>query len=194
MRRLKQTCAAVSSATGLFGTGTFRTGGFRIGALSIGVLSIVCGAALAVEPDTMFPSLEACMEAALQKQEGVVLRWELTANRDPYGYEVDVLAPNDYRWTMRCTEGNVGAPVRKVGNKDYKKFVSRVKVPEKSARFTAIGAYPHVAEVNKMQLELSGFKGVPYYTYELSTSDGRVATIEVNATTSEIDRTKSERK
>jgi uncharacterized membrane protein YkoI len=45
-----------------------------------------------------------------------------------------------------------------------------------------------------MQLDLSGFKGVPYYTYELSTGDGRVATIEVNATTGEIDYTKSQRK
>jgi len=173
MQRLKHTCAAV---------------------LVTGVLSIGCGAACAVEPDTMFPALEACTEAALQKQEGLVLRWELTSNRDPFGFEFDVLAPNDYRWTMKCTEGNVGAPVRKVGNKDYKKFTARVKVPEKSARFTAIGAYPHVSEINKMQLDLSGFKGVAYYTYELSTGDGRVATIEVNATTGEIDYTKSQRK
>ena len=194
MRRLKQTCPAKFSATPLSGTGSFRSSIARIGTLSIGVVSIVCGTAVAVEPDDMFPSLEACMEAALQKQEGTVLRWELTSNRDPFGYEVDVLAPNDYRWTMRCSEGTVGAPVRKVGNKDSKKFASRIKVPEKSARFTAIGAYPHVAEVNKMQLELSGFKGVPYYTYDLTISDGRVATVEVNAATGEIDHTKSERK
>jgi uncharacterized membrane protein YkoI len=187
MRRLKQTCAAIR-------TGFFRNAMFGIGALGIGVFSMVCGISFAVEPDTMFPPLEACMEAALQKQEGLVLRWELTSDRDPFGFEVDVLAPNDYRWTMRCTEGSVGAPVRKVGNKDYKKFAARIKVPEKSARFTAIGTYPHVAEVNKMQLELSGFKGVPYYTYDLSTSDGRIATVEVNAATGEIDHTKSERK
>jgi uncharacterized membrane protein YkoI len=174
MHRLKLTCAAVG--------------------LSIGALTIGCGTAVAVEPDTMFPALEACMEAAVQKQEGIVVRWELTANRDPYGFEVDVLAPNDYRWTMKCTEGNVGAPVRKVGNKDYKKFSGRVKVPEKSARYTAAGAYPHVSEINKMQLDLSGFKGIPYYTYNLSIGDGRVATVVVDATTGEIDSTKSERK
>lgn len=160
----------------------------------IGALTLDSSRAIAVEPDSMFPPLEACIEAALQKQEGIVLRWELTSNRDPYGFELDVLAPNDYRWTMKCTEGTVGAPIRKVGNKDFKKFTARVKVPEKSARFTAIGAYPHVAEINKMQLDLSGFKGVPYYTYELSLSDGRVATIEVNATTGEIDHTESKRK
>jgi uncharacterized membrane protein YkoI len=162
--------------------------------LVIGALNIGGGDAFAVEPDAMFPALEACTEAAVQKQEGIVLRWELTSTRDPFGFELDVLAPNDYRWTMKCTEGSMGAPIRKVGNKDYKKFTARVKVPEKSARYTAIGAYPHVSEVNKMQLDLSGFKGVPYYTYELSTGDGRVATIEVNATTGEIDYTKSERK
>jgi len=193
MRLLRQTCArfftASFSSPGLLSSGILRTG-----ALGIGALSVVCNAAFAVEPDALFPPLEACIDASLQKQEGMVLRWELTSSRDPLGFELDVLAPNDYRWTMRCTEGNVGAPVRKVGNKDYKKFVSRVKVPEKSARFTAIGAFPHVAEVHKMQLELSGFKGLPYYTYELTTSDGRLATVEVNATTSEIDYTKSERK
>jgi uncharacterized membrane protein YkoI len=51
-----------------------------------------------------------------------------------------------------------------------------------------------VAEINKMQLELSGFKGLPYYSYELSLSDGRVATVEVNAGTGEIDHTESKRK
>ena len=193
MQGLRQTYADLMSRLG-----TFRLGISRIGILSVWILSaaLTLGstATTAVEPDTMFPPLEACMEAAVQKQEGVVIRWELTASRDPFGFELDVLAPNDYRWTMKCTEGTVGAPVRKVGNKDYKKFTGRIKVPEKSARFTAIGAYPHVAEINKMQLDLSGFKGIPYYTYELSLSDGRVATIEVNATTGEIDHTESKRK
>ena len=189
MHRLRQTCAAV-----ILRIGILRIAILRIGILTIGAVAIASGAASAVEPDTMFPALETCMEAALKKQEGLVVRWELTSNRDPFGFEVDVLAPNDYRWTMKCTEGTVGAPVRKVGNKDYKKFTGRIKVPEKSARFTAIGAYPHVAEINKMQLDLSGFKGVPYYTYELSLSDERVATIDVNATTGEIDHTESKRK
>jgi len=162
--------------------------------VSVAALAMGCGRAVAVEPDTMFPALEACMEAAVQKQEGIIVRWELTADRDPYGFEIDVLAPNDYRWTMKCTEGAVGAPTRKLGNKDYKKFTGRVKVPEKSARYTGAGAYPHVAEINKMQLDLSGFKGIPYYTYNLSLSDGRVATVSVDATNGEIDSTKSERK
>jgi uncharacterized membrane protein YkoI len=188
MQGLRQTYADLMSRLG-----TLRLGISRIGILSA-ALTLGSTAATAVEPDTMFPPLEACMEAAVQKQEGVVIRWELTGSRDPFGFELDVLAPNDYRWTMKCTEGTVGAPIRKVGNKDYKKVGGRVKVPEKSARFTAIGAYPRVAEINKMQLELSGFKGVPYYTYELSLSDGRVATIEVNATTGEIDHTESKRK
>ena len=146
---------------------------------------------LAVEPDTMFPPLEACMEAALQKQEGVVVRWELTPTGTRSVSTIDVLAPNDYGWTMKCTEGKVGAPVRKVGNKDYKKLTSRVKVPEKSARFTAVGAYPHVAE---MQQDAAGsepgLKGKPYYTYEtVARTTGAIATVEVNADHREIDYT-----
>ena len=159
------------------------------------ILNLSSAAALAVEPDTMYPALEDCLQAVSQKQEGVVTRWELTASRQPFSFEVDVLAPNNYVWAMRCTEGNVGAPVRKLGNKDYKKLTGRVKVPEKSARFTAVGAYPSVSEVNKMELDIAlSFKGTPYYTYELSTSDGRSATIEVNADTGQIDSTKSSRK
>lgn len=164
-------------------------------ALTVAVLSIGCAAALAVEPDTMYPALEDCLQAVPQKQEGVITRWELTSNRQPFGFEIDVLGPNNYVWAMRCTEGNVGAPVRKLGNKDYKKLTGRVKVPEKSARFTAVGAYPSVSEVNKMQLDIAlSFKGTPYYTYELTTSDGRSATVEVNADTGQIDSTKSSRK
>ena len=158
-------------------------------------LNLSCAAALAVEPDTMYPALEDCLQGAAQKQEGVVTRWELTSNRQPFGFEIDVLAPNNYVWAMRCTEGNVGAPVRKLGNKDYKKLTGRVKVPEKSARFTAVGAYPSVSEVSKMQLDIAlSFKGTPYYTYELTTSDSRSATVEVNADTGQIDSTKSSRK
>ena len=158
-------------------------------------LNLSSAAALAVEPDTMYPALEDCLQAVPQKQEGVVTRWELTSNRQPFGFEIDVLAPNNYVWAMRCTEGNVGAPVRKLGNKDYKKLTGRVKVPEKSARFTAVGAYPSVAEISKMQLDIAlSFKGTPYYTYELSTSDGRSATVEVNADTGQIDSSKSSRK
>jgi len=152
-------------------------------------LNLSCAAALAVEPDTMYPALEDCLQAVPQKQEGVV------TNRQPFSFEIDVLAPNNYVWSMRCTEGNVGAPVRKLGNKDHKKLTSRVKVPEKSARFTAVGAYPAVAEVSKMQLDIAlSFKGTAYYTYELSTGDGRSATVEVNADTGQIDSTKSSRK
>jgi hypothetical protein len=164
-------------------------------ALAVAALNISCAAALAVEPDSMYPALEECLQAVPQKQEGLVTRWELTANRQPFGFEIDVLAPNDWVWSMRCTEGNVGAPVRKLGNKPYKKLTGRVKVPEKSARFTAVGAYPSVAEVSKMQLDIAlSFKGTPYYTYDLSTGDGRSATVEVNADTGQIDSTKSSRK
>jgi hypothetical protein len=175
MHRLKQTCAATI--------------------LTIAASSIGCAAALAVEPDALFPALDECVQAAPQKQEGVVTRWQLTSKQQPFGFEIDVLAPNNYVWAMRCTEGTVGAPVRKLGNKDYKKLTGRVKVPEKSARFTAIGAYPSVAEVSKMQLDLAlSFKGTAYYTYELTTNDGRSASVEVNADTGQIDYTKSERK
>jgi hypothetical protein len=45
--------------------------GLRVSILSVGILSgpdAGSTAAAAVEPDTMFPPLEACMEAAVQKQ------------------------------------------------------------------------------------------------------------------------------
>ncbi|HTS55877.1 MAG TPA: PepSY domain-containing protein [Burkholderiales bacterium] len=163
--------------------------------LSIAAVSIGCGPAVGVEPDSLFPALDECLQAAPQKQEGVVTRWQLTSKEPPFGFEIDILAPNNYVWSMRCTEATVGAPVRKLGNKDYKKLTARVKVPEKSARFTAIGAYPSVAEVSRMQLDLAlSFKGTPYYTYEVTTNDGRSASVEVNADTGQIDYTKSERK
>ena len=93
-------------------------------------MTIGCGTAVAVEPDAMFRPSRYAWRRQCRNKKGVVVRWELTANRDPFGFELDVLAPNDYRWTMKCTEGTVGAPIRKVGNKDYKKFTARVKVPE----------------------------------------------------------------
>jgi uncharacterized membrane protein YkoI len=69
---------------------------------------------------------------------------------------------------------------------------SRAKVPEKSARFTAVGSYP-IAEVRTMKYDTS-WKGRPYYTYEMVLNDNREASVDVNAETGQVDRSKSERR
>jgi uncharacterized membrane protein YkoI len=44
-----------------------------------------------------------------------------------------------------------------------------------------------------MKYETS-WKGRPYYSYEMVLSDGREASVDVNAETGQVDRSKSERK
>jgi hypothetical protein len=151
------------------------------------------GLALAEGPTDIFPKIDACVDAALLQQEGRLVGWKIESAKEPVTMTIDVLAPDDKVWTMKCTEGKVsGAPERKLGNKSYKMLTTRAKVPEVSARFTAAGGYP-ISDMRKMEFGLT-WKGKPYYTYEMRLNDGRDATVDVNAESGQIDRSKSERK
>jgi hypothetical protein len=140
---------------------------------------------------SVFPTIDTCIDAALQQQDGLLIGWDIKNPKDNI-VQLDVLAPDDKIWTMQCSNGKVSTPEKKVGQKKYKMLSSRVKVPEKSGRFTAVGAYP-IAEVRKMEYDTT-WKGRPYYVYQMKTNDGRDATVEVNAETGQVDRSKSERK
>jgi len=157
-------------------------------------VALLAGATTALadfDASAVFPSIDTCIDLALQQQDGIVVAWKLT-NPQATGVEVDVLAPDDRVWNVKCNNGKIGAPERKLGNKNFKMLKSRAKVPEKSARFTAAGSYP-IAEVRTMKYETS-WKGRPYYTYEMVLNDGREASVDVNAETGQVDRSKSERK
>jgi uncharacterized membrane protein YkoI len=150
------------------------------------------GLALADGPTDIFPKIDACIEAALQQQEGRLVGWKIESIKEPVALTIDVLAPDDKVWSMKCADGKISASDRKMGNKNYKMLISRTKVPELSARFTAAGSYP-IAELRKLEYGLS-WKGKPYYTYEMRLNDGRDASTDVNGETGQIDRSKSERK
>jgi len=157
-------------------------------------LALLAGSSVAradFDASVIFAPIDACIDLALQQQEGIVLGWRL-GNAQATAVDVDVLAPDDRVWTIKCNNGKVGAPERKLGNKNYKMLKSRAKVPEKSARFTAVGSYP-IAEVRTMKYDTS-WKGRPYYSYEMVLSDNREASVDVNAETGQVDRSKSERK
>jgi uncharacterized membrane protein YkoI len=171
-------------------TRSVSSGCVRAG-LAIALLAGSSAAMADFDASAIFAPIDACIDLALQQQEGIVLAWRL-GNAQATAIDVDVLAPDDRVWTIKCTNGKVGAPERKLGNKNYKMLKSRSKVPEKSARFTATGSYP-IAEVRTMKYDTS-WKGRPYYSYEMVLNDNREATVDVNAETGQVDRSKSERK
>jgi len=151
-----------------------------------------CSAAMAdFDASAIFGPIDACIDLALQQQDGIVIAWKLN-NPQATSMDIDVLAADDRVWTMKCNNGKISAPDRKLGNKSYKMLKSRSKVPEKSARFTAVGSYP-IAEVRTMKYDTS-WKGRAYYSYEMVLNDGREASVDVNAESGQVDRSKSERK
>jgi hypothetical protein len=157
-------------------------------------LSLVLGAgvALAESPTDNFPQIDACIDAALQQTPGHVVGWKVVSAKEPVAMTVDVVAPDDKGWTMKCSDAKITGSERKMGNKNYKMLTRSAKVPEVSARFTAAAAY-ELAELRKMEYGLS-WRGKPYYTYEMHLNDGRDATVDVSAETGLIARSKSERK
>jgi len=168
---------------------------FSSGCVGAGLaLALLTGSSAAradFDASVIFAPIDACIDLALQQQEGIVLGWRL-GNAQATAVDVDILAPDDRVWTIKCNNGKVGAPERKLGNKNYKMLKARSKVPEKSARFTAVGSYP-IAEVRTMKYDTS-WKGRPYYSYEMVLNDNREASVDVNAETGQVDRSKSERR
>jgi len=171
------------------------TRSFSSGCVSASLaLALLAGSSVAradFDASVIFAPIDACIDLALQQQDGIVLGWRL-GNAQATAVDVDILAPDDRVWTIKCNNGKVGAPERKLGNKNYKMLKSRAKVPEKSARFTAVGSYP-IAEVRTMKYDTS-WKGRPYYSYEMVLNDNREASVDVNAETGQVDRSKSERR
>src|SRR5215207_2565584 len=105
--------------------------------LALALLAVSSAAKADFDASVIFGPIDACIDLALQQQEGIVLGWRL-GNAQATAVDVDILAPDDRVWTIKCNNGKVGAPERKLGNKNYKMLKSRSKVPEKSARFTAV--------------------------------------------------------
>jgi uncharacterized membrane protein YkoI len=167
----------------------------RFTPLSCICIATLLGASAAARADfdaaAVFEPIDACTDLAVQQQEGVITGWKLS-NPQTGAVDVEIVAPDDRVYIIKCNNGKVGQPERKLGNKNYKMLKSRSKVPEKSARFTAVGSYP-IAEVRTMKYDTS-WKGRPYYTYEMVLNDGREASVDVNAETGLVDRSKSERK
>ena len=155
-------------------------------------LALGPGVALAESPTDNFPQIDTCIDAALQQQAGYVVGWKVDRAKEPIALTVDVLAADDKVWSLKCLDAKITGSERKMGTKNYKMLTRSAKVPEVSARFTAASGYA-LAELRKMDYGLS-WKGKPYYTYEMHLNDGRDASVDVNAETGLIDRSKSERK
>jgi uncharacterized membrane protein YkoI len=165
---------------------------FRRASLAILLGGTACTAFAEFDASATFAPIDACIDAALQQQDGMLVRWEMKSPKDPT-VDLEVVAPDNRVYTMSCKEGKVSTPERKAGQKKFEMLKSRAKVPEKSARFTAVTSYP-IAEVRRMTYDLVGVRGRPYYSYDLVTNDGREASVDVNAETGMVDRSKSERK
>ena len=136
--------------------------------------------------------VEACIDAALQKHPGQVIRWDIKSRAEVMSFRVDVVATDDLVWTVQCEAGAMVSDERKLGNMNYKMLSSRVKVPEATSRQVAVEEYPGM-DLTGMTYELTTWRRIPHYAYRFLIPDGRDATVEVNAGTGRIDRTYSSR-
>ena len=75
-------------------------------------LALLAGSSAAMadfDASVIFGPIDSCIDLALQQQEGIVLAWRL-GNAQATAVDVDVLAPDDRVWTIKCNNGKVGAP------------------------------------------------------------------------------------
>jgi len=136
-------------------------------------------------------AIDACLTAARQQQVGQVIEWNLDW-ASGLGFDVDLVAPDNRVYRMRCEGGAITKSDQKAGTKKYDMLSTRHRVEENEARQLA-GTEFRSGELHRMQYELS-WRGNPYYSYSFNLPDGRTANVMVNAATGKIDKTSSERK
>ncbi|MCC7549100.1 MAG: hypothetical protein IT532_15170 [Burkholderiales bacterium] len=164
----------------------------RLSLIAIGAGLLASGAAFAAEfgPE-VDRAVNACLDAARQQQVGQVTEWELDW-QNGLGFDVELVAPDNRVYRMRCEGGAIVKSEQKAGNKKYEMLSTRHRVEEPEVRELASAEF-RAAELNRMKYELS-WRGHPYYSYSFSLPDGRVGNVMVNAATGKIDKSSSERK
>jgi len=158
--------------------------------LATGLLAAGSAAAAEFSPE-VDRAIDACLEAARQQQVGQVTQWDLDW-KSGLGFDVELVAPDNRVYRMRCEAGAIVKSDQKAGNKKYEMLSTRHRVEEKDTRQLA-GAEFRGAELRQMKYELN-WRGNPYYSYAFDLPDGRTGNVMVNAATGKVDRTSSERK
>jgi uncharacterized membrane protein YkoI len=133
--------------------------------------------------------LDSCIAAALQHNDGIVVEWEVEDGTGR-GFLMQTVAKDGKLWSVSCVPSTteLHGPDRGLGTMDYATLSSRAKISEARAREAVRTFYP--GRFIAMEYKLT-WRGGAVYAYTLVTPDDREATVEVDAATGRILRSRS---
>jgi hypothetical protein len=146
--------------------------------------------ALAAGASDNTEGLDRCLGAALAAHPGMVTRWEVEDGTGR-GFAIEVVAHNGELWLLTCqpASGAVGGTERATGARDFGTLSGRARIEENVAREMVRHYYP--GRFIRMEYQLT-WRGGAVYNYQVVTPDDREASVEVDAASGRILRTRSE--
>jgi hypothetical protein len=134
--------------------------------------------------------LDPCLAAALAARPGVVTRWEVEDGTGR-GFAIEVVTENGGLWRLTCPPGanELRGSERATGMRDYAAITGRAQVSESVARDMVRAYYP--GRFISMEYQFT-WRGGAVYDYQVITPDDRQASVEVDAASGRIVRSRSE--
>lgn len=135
-------------------------------------------------PKSKLP-LEACVNAALAKHAGEIVKLELKREKGQPVYEFDIQSADGTQWDVECNanSGKITEVEQEVKSADDPAFKAKMKVDEATARQTALAA--HTGEIIEVEYEIEP-DGAASYEFDIKTKDGKERKVEVDATSGKI--------
>jgi uncharacterized membrane protein YkoI len=129
--------------------------------------------------------METCMNAALAKRAGQVIKLERKDERGVPVYEFEVLSADGKSWELEC-DANTGKIIeeeQEVSGPDDPLFRAKAKIALDKAQGIVLKAYP--GEITETEYEIES-NGQASYEFDIKTQDGKEAKVEVDAATGNI--------
>ena len=131
-----------------------------------------------------YDSLGNCVEKALAKHDGKIVKLEYHVEDKKPTYEFDIETADGKAWEVECNvkTGEITELEEEVAVDD-EKFASKAKISEEQARATALAAHP--GRIVEVEYEIES-DGKVSYEIDILQKDNDEVKVEVDATTGKI--------
>ena len=161
---------------------------------SLLALALTSNAAFAEAKGTFkaqsYDSLGKCLEKALAKHDGKIVKLEYEMEKKVPVYEFDIETADGKAWEVECNvKTSEVVEVEEEVEVNDEKFASKAKFTEEQARATALAAHP--GRIVEVEYEIES-DGKASYEIDILEADNEEVKLEVDATTGKIVETSYE--
>ena len=156
----------------------------RITAIASSLLACNVVMAAPLEIPKMTANMETCLQAALAKMPGDVVKLELKNERGTPTYEFEI-AGKDRTMEFECdaNTGKITEEEQEVDSPENPAFKSKVKISLEQAKDIALKKHPGKVVETEYEIESNGHAS---YEFDIEKADGSEVKLEVDATTGGI--------